>query len=82
MDSGTCMLIAPHKNRHNRNIYVPGIIRSGLCFMQPLIFPNLKANHPDANANTSSDYLKKIDPKFRQQVKVKSLKLFYDFQQH
>ena len=81
MDYGTCMLIASHRNQSSRNIYIPGVICSGLCFTQPLIYPNLEREHPDASPKTSSEVLKEVDSKFKQECKTKALEMLYQFQQ-
>ena len=36
-----CMLTCVHRKKHNRSISDTSIIRSGLCFTQPLILPSL-----------------------------------------
>ena len=47
-DYGTCMLTCIHCHKHSRSISVPGIIRSGLCFTQPLIVPSLSKDDSKA----------------------------------
>ena len=35
-----CMLCFTHKNKHSCNIYIPGIIWTGLCYTMPLVIPS------------------------------------------
>ena len=32
-----------------KNIEIPGIVQGDLCFILPLIFPNLSSNYPEAS---------------------------------
>ena len=52
-DHGTCMLMCIHCHKHSCIISVPGIIRSGLCFTQPLIAPSLAKDNPKDTASNS-----------------------------
>ena len=80
-DYGTCMLTCVHRHKHNRSISVPGVIRSGLCFTQPLIVPSLDKNDPKATVYNSLEKAKSDDPKFAKKVAAQSLKLIYDYMQ-
>ena len=44
----TCILTCVHCHKHSRSISVPGIIKSGLFFTQPLIVPFLDKDDPKA----------------------------------
>ena len=47
---GNCILCCTHKRKFNKNVYIPGIIRAGLCYTMPLIIPSgLKASDPTTN---------------------------------
>ena len=76
-DYGTCMLTCVHHNKNSRNISVPGIIRSGLCFTQPLIVPSLEKDDPKATVLNSLEKALAEDTEFVDRVKVQSLKLIY-----
>ena len=52
-DYGTYMLTCVNCQKHSRSLYVPGIIRSGLCFTQPLIVPSLGEDKPKATVLNS-----------------------------
>ena len=52
-DYGTCMLTCVHRKRHSQSFSVPGVIRSGLCFTQPLIVPTLDKDDPKATVLNS-----------------------------
>ena len=78
-DYGTCMLTCIHRNKHSRSISVPGIIRSGLCFTQPLIVPDLDKDDPKATVLNSLEEVLAEDSEFVEQVKVQSLKLIYEY---
>ena len=45
-DYGTCMLTFNHRHKHSRSISLPGIIRPGLYFTQPLIVSSLNKDDP------------------------------------
>ena len=78
---GTCMLTCVHRKKHNRSISIPGIIRSGLCFTQPLILPSLDKEDPRATIYNSIDKAKEHDPKFRKKIKSQALEMIYNYQQ-
>ena len=60
-DYGTCMLTCIHRHKHSRSISVPAIIRSVLCFTQPLIVPSLDKDDPKATVlNSLQKALKKL----------------------
>ena len=69
-DYGTCILTCVHRNKHSRSISVPGIIRSGLCFTQPLIVPDLDKDDPKATVLNSLKIALDEDSKFVERVKV------------
>ena len=52
-----------------------------MCFTLPLIYPNLEHENPDASPKTSSEVLKEVDSKFKQECKTKALEMLYQFQQ-
>ena len=73
-DYGTCILTCVHCHKYCRIISVPGIIRSGLCFAQPLIIPTLDKDDPKATVLNSLEKAKAEDPDFVKQGKIQSLK--------
>ena len=80
-DYGTCMLTCIHRNKHSHSISIPGIIRSGLCFIQPLMVLSLDKDDPKA---TVLNFLEKAlaeDTESVEQIKVQSLKLIYEYVQ-
>ena len=56
-DYGTCMLTCVHRKRHSQSLSVPGIIRSGLSFTQPLIVPSLDKDDSKATVLNSLERL-------------------------
>ena len=78
-DYGTCMLTCVHYNKHSRSIFIPGIIRPGLCFTQPLIVPSLGKVDPNATVLNSLEKALAEDTEFVERVKVQSLKLIYEY---
>ena len=78
-DYSTCMLTCVHRHKHSHSFSVPGIIRSVLCFTQPLIIPTLDKDDPKATVSNSLEKAKSEDPEFVKQVKAQSLKLIYDY---
>ena len=80
-DYRTCMLTCVHQNKHSRSISVPGIIRSGLCFTQPLIVPDLNKDDPKATVLNSVKKALAEDSEFVERVKVQSFKLIYKYRQ-
>ena len=56
-DYSTCMLTCVYHHKHSCNISVPGIIRSGLCFTQPLSGPTLDKDDPKATVFNSLEKL-------------------------
>ena len=80
-DYGTCMLTCVHRKRHSQSLSVPGVIRSGLCFTQPLIVPSLDKDDPKATVLNSLEKALAEDSQFVEQVKVQSLKLIYEYMQ-
>ena len=73
-DYGTCLLICVHRKKYSRNVIIPGIIRNGLCFTQPLLPPNLLASHPKATIYNSSEKLRQECLEFDSKCKQKALK--------
>ena len=80
---GNCILSCTHRAKSNRNIYIPGIIRSGLCYTLPLLIPPgvIASNHPSATPLNSLDKALDVDPVFNLNCKQKSLKAIYEYQQ-
>ena len=73
---GNCMLCCTHKSKHNRNVYIPGIIRAGLCYTMPLIIPSgLKASDPSANIFNSKDKAYEDDNDFCKDCDAKTMQL-------
>ena len=64
---------------HCLSIYVTGIIRLYLCFIQPLIVLTLNKDDPKATVLQSVEKSLANDPKFIERVKVQSLKLIYEY---
>ena len=76
------MLCCTHKSKHNRNVYIPGIIRAGLCYTMPLIIPSgLKASDPSATIFNSKDKAYQDDKDFRKNCDAKTMQLIYEYQQ-
>ena len=73
------MLTYLHQKRHSQSLSVPGIIRSGLCFTQPLIFPALDKDDPKATVLNSLEKALAEDSEFVKQVKIQSLKLIDEY---
>ena len=61
---GTCMLTRVHGHKYSRSISVPDIIRSGLCFTQPLIVPSLGKADPNATVLNSLEKALAEDTEF------------------
>ena len=79
---GNCILCCTHKRKFNKNVYIPGIIRAGLCCTMPLIIPSgLKASDPTANIFNSREKAYQDDKDFCRQCDLKSIQLIYDHQQ-
>ena len=78
-DYGTCMLTCVHRKRHSQSLSVPSIIRSGLCFTQPLIVPFLDKDDPKGTILDSLEKALAEDSEFVERVKVQSLKLIYEY---
>ena len=76
---GTCKLTCVHWHKYSRRISVSGIIRSGLCFTQPLIIPTLNKDDPKATILNSLEEALVEDTEFVERVKVQSLKLVYEY---
>ena len=78
-DYSICMLTCVHHHKHSCSLSVPGIIRSGLCFIQPLIVLSLGKDDPKATVLNSLDKALTKVVKFVKSVKVQSLKLIYEY---
>jgi len=78
-DYGNSLLTCTHRSSQNLN--VPGVIRSGLCFTQPLIIPDLPASHAKATIYNSKEMALRNDPVFKSKCKSKHLELIYNHQQ-
>ena len=72
------MLTCVHCHKHSHSISVPGIIRLGLCFTQPLIVSTLNKDDPKATVFNSLKKSLAKDTEFVERVKVQSLKLIYE----
>ena len=73
-DYGTCMLTCVHRHKHSHSLCVPGIIRSGLCFTQPLIVPSLGKDDPKATVLNSLKKALAENVEFVKRVKLQSEK--------
>ena len=79
---GNCILTCTHRKKFNRNVYIPGIIRAGLCYTLPLIIPSgLPASDPSATVYTSREKAYNDDPSFRKRCDSKAMSLIYEHQQ-
>ena len=78
-DYGICMLTCVHCHKHSRSISVPGIIRLGLCFTQPLLVPFLDKDDTKATDLNSLEKALSEDEEFVERVKIQSLKLIYEY---
>ena len=78
-DHGTCMLMCVHCHKHSCSFYVPGIIRSGLCFTQLLIVPSFGKDDPKATVLNSLEKALAEDVEFVKSVEIQSLKLVYEY---
>ena len=79
---GNCILCCTHKRKFNRNVYIPGIICTGLYYIMPLIIPSgLKASNPTANIFNSREKAYQDDEDFRRKCNLKSSQLIYEHQQ-
>ena len=51
-----CMLWCTHKTKFNYNVYIPGIIQTGLCYMMMLvILLGFKPSNPTVNIFNSQE---------------------------
>lgn len=81
-NSGNCMLCCTHKNKLNRNIFIPGIIHADLCYTMPLVIPSgLKASDPVASIFNSQEKVYKDNKEFRKSCDLKMMHLIYEYQQ-
>ena len=63
---GNCILACTHKRKFNRNVYIPGIIRNGLCYTMPLILrSDVPADAEGATTFTSREKAYLEDRSFR-----------------
>jgi hypothetical protein len=72
----TCL----HCFRQTGNLSIPGIIRSGLCFTEPLIPADLPASHAKATIYNSKQKALQDDPVFQADCKQKHVGLIYNHQ--
>ena len=80
---GNCILSCTHKKKSNRNLYIPGIIRGGLCFTMPLMIPSgLSSRDSTATIYNSRSKAYKEDPSFCKSCKLKKLELIYEHKQN
>jgi hypothetical protein len=75
------MLTCLHSFQRSGNLSIPGIIRSGLCFTEPLIPVDLPASHVKATIYNSKQKGLQDDPIFQADCKRKHLELIYNHQQ-
>ena len=54
MDYGNCTFTCFHHKLTRKNIEIPGIAQGDLCFILPLILPNLPSNNQEASKINSS----------------------------
>ena len=80
---GNCILSCTHRSKSNRNIYIPGIIRFGLCYTMPLLIPPgvVPSNHPSATPLNSLEKALDVDPVFNLQCQRKSFEAAYSYHQ-
>ena len=79
---GNCILACTHKRKFNQNVYIPGIICSGLCYTMPLVITSgLKSSDPSANVFNSREKAYAQDSEFRKKCDSMALKLIYEHQQ-
>ena len=76
---GNCMLIFVHHHKHSRSISILGIIRSSLCFTQPLILLTLDKDDLKATILDSLGKALTEDAEFAERVKVQSSTLIYEY---
>ena len=74
---GNCMLSCTHKRKFNRNIYIPGVIRNGLCYTMPLMIcrERLPADFEEATVVNSFDKVYQDDLPFRKACDAKAVEL-------
>ena len=79
---GNWILTCTHKKQYNQNVYIPGVIRAGLCYTMPLILPStLPATDLSSTIFTSKEKAYLEDPKFKQSCDDKAMQLIYEHQQ-
>ena len=62
----TFQYITVHKKKHSsQDVIVPGILRYGKCFTEPLIPPVIPGSDEKATPANSVDIIKEVDPIFR-----------------
>jgi hypothetical protein len=81
LDYGTCLLTCLYCFRQTGNLSIPGIIRSGLCFTEPLIPADLPASYAKATIYNLKQKALQDDPVFQVDFKRKHLELIYNYQQ-
>ena len=79
---GNCILSCTHKNKFNKNVYIPGIIHARLCYTMPLIIPSgLKLSDPGESVFNSQEKAYTNDKEFKNKCDLLSMKLIYENQQ-
>lgn len=80
---GNYILCCTHKRKFNRNIYVPGVIRNGLCYTMPLMISRkrLPADFKEATVVNSFDKAYQEDLPFRKACDAKAVELIYKHQE-
>ena len=79
---GNCILSCTHKKRFNINVYIPGIIYSGLCYTMTLIIPSwLPLTDPSATVLNLREKAYAEDQDFKKKYNLILMQLIYDHQQ-
>lgn len=74
------MLCCIHKTKFNQDIYILGIIQTGLCYIMLLIIPSgLKASDPFANVFNSKKKVYQDDAEFQKECDLKTMLMVYKF---
>ena len=80
---GNCILTCTHKRKFNRNIYIPGVIRNGLCYTMSLIIckNRLPADFEEATVVNSFEKAYRDDLPYRKACDAKAVELIYKHQE-
>ena len=79
---GNCILFCTHKRKFNRNVYIPWVIRNGLCNTMPLILrSDIPADVEGATIYNSREKAYKDDLSFRKACDAKVAELIYKHQE-